>query len=82
MILTAHFRPEYFVRVTIVVNDPNYGSVDVDSITVSKFNTVTVADNVLTIYDPYANSTYTCTATPTTSTAEFTYAFDSWSDVP
>ena len=61
--------------VTISSNNSDYGSVDETSLQVPSGASVTIADNVLTI------GSTTVTATPTTSTAEYTYAFSSWSGV-
>lgn len=82
MTLTAYFKPQFYVRATIESNNTDWGSVDSGFVTVSLYNTVSATDNVLTITDRYTNATYNITATPTPSTVQFTYAFDSWSGIP
>ena len=62
--------------VTIVSNNTEYGNVDVSTLIVNHGTSIRTAANVLTV------GSSTSTATPTPSTAQYTYAFDSWSGVP
>lgn len=62
--------------VTITVNDPTYGTVDVQTITVDYGATISAASNVLTI------GSTDVTATANQATAQYTFAFGSWSNVP
>jgi uncharacterized repeat protein (TIGR02543 family) len=61
---------------TIGVVEAGYGSVNETSVTVPYGTSVSTSDNVLTI------GTTTVTATPTAQTAQYTYAFDHWNNVP
>lgn len=62
----------YEVDATIAPNNPDYGSVSVASVTVHRGTQVTVSGNTLTI------GSTTVTATPSTATEQYTYAFDGW----
>ena len=59
--------------VTIVPNDNSYGTVSQSSIVVGYNSLITVSSNQLDI------SSNLITATPSSPTAEYQYAFDSWS---
>ncbi|MBO4962306.1 MAG: InlB B-repeat-containing protein [Clostridia bacterium] len=59
--------------VTITVNNGEYGSVDKTSVTVDYGTAISSAGNVLNIGNT------SITATPTANTAQYTYAFGSWS---
>jgi len=62
---------------TVTVNDAEYGSVSPTSVTdIPKNTTTSSSSNTFTV-----NGT-TVTATPTLGTAEYTYAFSSWSGLP
>ena len=61
---------------TIGVNEAGYGSVNETSVTVPYGTTISTSGNVLTI------GSTTVTATPTTNTAEYIYAFSEWLNVP
>lgn len=61
--------------ITGAVNEAGWGSVSPASITVTSGSTVSIASNVLTC------NAKTLTATATAETAEYTYAFSSWSGV-
>ena len=61
--------------ITADVNEGEYGSVSPASITVADGSTISISDNVLTCDGK------TLTATATTSTAQYTYAFSSWTGV-
>ena len=74
MTVTVNFTRtliEYTVR--FVPNDSDWGSVDVNSLTVLYGTTVSANGNILTI-----NGT-TVTATPTSDTIQYDYGFQSWS---
>ena len=71
--ITANFtRTTNTYTVTILVNDSNYGSVDTNSVTVPYGTSISSNGPVLMVG---ANE---ITATPTPNTAEYSYAFDSW----
>ena len=61
--------------ITGAVNEDGWGSVDPASITVTSGNTVSIVNNVLTC------GGQTLTATATTATTEYTYAFVNWTGV-
>ena len=63
------------VTITGAVSPDGYGTVSPASIFVASGSTVSLASNVLTCDGK------TLTATPTAATAEYTYAFSSWSGV-
>ncbi len=62
--------------VTIAVNDPAYGTVDVQTVTVDYGASISAASNVLTV------GSTDVTATANQPTAQYTFAFSSWSGVP
>lgn len=60
--------------VTMASSNNSYGTVDVANVSpVPSGSTISIADNVLTLNETNV------TATPTTATAEYTYAFNGWS---
>ena len=59
--------------VTIAVNEPSYGSVDTHTLTIEYGTSFSTDGTVLTI------GSDTVYATPTTATAQYTYALDNWS---
>lgn len=63
------------VTITGAVNTAGYGTVSPASISVASGSTVSLSSNVLTCDGK------TITATPTTATSAWTYAFSSWSGV-
>ena len=72
--ITANFtRETNTYTVSIQSNNTGYGTVDESSITVEYGTRIAVDGNTLTIGE------YTITATPTTSTAQYSYSFASWS---
>ena len=73
--LTAVFRSTA-LTVTVNVNDPSYGSVDMSSLSVPYGSVTSIAGNVLTI------GGQSVTATPAQPTVQYTYIFDSWQNVP
>ena len=74
--VTAYFSRTAVNTVTINVNNAEYGSVSQQSVTVDYGTSISVNGDTVTI-----GSTQ-ITATPTTSDAQYTYAFDSWSGIP
>ena len=72
--ITASFTLKTYT-ITAAVNNGDYGSVSPASITVNHGSTISISDNVLTC------NGNTLTATATTSTAQYTYAFDNWTGV-
>ena len=74
--LYALWEPAKYT-LTNAVNPAGYGTVDVASVdNITPGTTTTSSTNTYTV-----NGT-TVTATPAATTAEYTYAFDSWSDLP
>ena len=72
--ITANFtRETNTYTVSIQSNNTGYGTVDESSVTVEYGTEITVSGNTLTIGE------YTITATPSISTAQYSYSFDSWS---
>lgn len=61
--------------VTISVNNPEYGSVSLASITVPHGTAISYSNNELTVGDN------TSVATPSASTALYNYIFSSWDGV-
>lgn len=75
--ITANFsRTVNQYTVQIVSNNTDYGTVDTASVTVDYGTSVTVSSNVLTV------GSNTITATPATSTPQWTYVFSEWQNVP
>ena len=66
--------------VTISSNNVDYGTVSNSSITVEDSTPIAVSDNTITIGT--SPDAVVITATPTTSDAQYTYAFVGWSGVP
>lgn len=62
--------------VTIAVNDPAYGTVDVQTVTVDYGASISASGNVLTV------GSTDVTATANQATAQYTFAFGSWTGVP
>ncbi len=74
---TLIVNPSTTYTVTVQSNNAEYGSVDKTSVTgVVSGTTITQDGDKLTIGET------TVTATPTANTAQYTYAFDSWSGLP
>lgn len=74
MTAISHDAPPTYT-VTIASNDTDYGSVSAASVTdIEPGTAITVDGDSLTI------GTTPITATPTTSTAQYTYSFDGWYD--
>ena len=72
--ITANFtRETNTYTVSIQSNNAEYGTVDESSITVEYGTEITVSGNTITIGDT------TITATPSISTAQYSYSFASWS---
>ena len=65
-----------YLLITANVNDPAYGTVDLAFLSVDYGSSISAAANVLTV------GTTDIVATPAAATAQYTYAFDSWSGVP
>lgn len=75
--VTANFvRTVNTYTVSIAVNDPAYGTVDVQTVTVDYGATISAASNVLTV------GSTDVTATANQSTAQYTFAFGSWQNIP
>ena len=75
--VTATFsRDAATYTVTVIPNNANYGSVDTGTVTADYGDTITAVSNVLSI------GSDDVTATPTAQTAQYTYAFSSWSGIP
>lgn len=73
MTVTANFsRTVNEYTVTVNVNDGTWGTVDVPSVTVPYGTAVSASGNVLSI------GSTDVTATPAQSTAQYSYAFGSW----
>lgn len=72
---TTSSAPSANPVITGAVNEDGWGSVDPASITVTSGNTVSIVNNVLT------SGGQTLTATATTATTEYTYAFVNWTGV-
>ena len=74
MLITANFtRETNTYTVSIQSNNAEYGTVTESSVTVEYGTEITVSGNTLTIGE------YTITATPSISTAQYSYSFASWS---
>ena len=73
---TTFFFTPHGPTITISVNEPTYGSVSTNSVTAPSGTSISANGNVLTI------GTDTVTATPSTATAQYTYAFGSWTGIP
>ena len=72
--ITANFtRETNTYTVSIQSNNTGYGTVDKSSVTVEYGTEITVSGNTITIGDT------TITATPSISTAQYSYSFASWS---
>lgn len=77
MTITANFTAtvnNYVV--TIVASPSGYGNVSTSSFTVPYGTAISAAANVLTV------GTGSSTATASSATAQYTYAFDSWTGIP
>lgn len=75
--ITANFEAvKRNYDVTITPTPTGYGTLSDDQITVPYGTSISSSGNVLTV------GTDTVTATPSTATAQYTYAFDSWSGIP
>lgn len=61
---------EYFVSFS--VNNPQYGSVSNSTVNIPYGTSILISDNTITF------GTVVVTATPTQSTAQYTYSFDEW----
>lgn len=73
--ITAYFTQETRkYTVTFAVNESDWGTVDTPSISNIEYGTTFSVSN-----DAIEINNNTVTATPTTATAQYTYAFDSWS---
>ncbi|MBR6017510.1 MAG: Ig-like domain-containing protein [Paludibacteraceae bacterium] len=72
--VTTDAEPAANPVITGAVNEAGWGTVS-DAITVTSGKTVAIADNILTCDEK------TLTATATTATTEYTYAFDHWSGI-
>lgn len=68
-------EPVVTYTITAAVNEGEYGSVSPSSITVADGSTISISTNVLTC------DGNTLTATATSATAEYTYAFSNWTGV-
>ena len=73
--LHAQWSDASIHTITAAVNNGEYGSVSPSSITVADGSTISISTNVLTC------DGNTLTATATSATAEYTYAFSNWTGV-